>query len=46
MLSRYTQPEPDHRMLLDTLKLRLPEQPPPKITPAQAQAKQSTAVAL
>ena len=32
VLSRYTQPEPEHRMLLDLLKLRLPEQPPPKIT--------------
>jgi transposase len=33
-LSRYTQPEPEHRMLLQQLQLRLPEQPPPKITPA------------
>ena len=32
ILSRYTQPEPDHRMLLDLLRLRLPDQPPPKIT--------------
>jgi hypothetical protein len=32
VLSRYTQPEPDHRMLLDLLRLKLPEQPPPKIT--------------
>jgi transposase len=32
VLSRYTQPEPDHRMLLDQLHLVLPEQPPPKIT--------------
>ncbi|MDR1968941.1 MAG: IS1634 family transposase [Burkholderiaceae bacterium] len=46
VLSRYTQPEPDHRMLLDTLKLRLPEQPPPKITPAHVHPKQPTAVAL
>jgi hypothetical protein len=35
VLSRYTQSEPNHRMLLDTLRLRLPEQPPSKITPAQ-----------
>ena len=35
VLSRYTQPEPEHRMLLDQLKLRLPEQPPPKITAKQ-----------
>jgi hypothetical protein len=40
-LSRYTQPEPEHRMLLDQLQLRLPSQPPPKITAAQA--KQTTA---
>ena len=32
VLSRYTQPEPEHRMLLDLLGLRLPAQPPPKIT--------------
>jgi len=35
-LSRYTQPEPEHRMLLDQLRLSLPSQPPPKITAAQA----------
>jgi transposase len=35
-LSRYTQPEPEHRMLLDQLRLALPCQPPPKITGAQA----------
>ena len=32
LLSRYTQPEPEHRLLLDALRLRLPAQPPPKIT--------------
>ncbi len=32
VLSRYTQPEVDHRMLLDLLHLKLPEQPPPRIT--------------
>jgi transposase len=31
-LSRYTQPEKDQRLLLQQLKLTLPEQPPPKIT--------------
>jgi hypothetical protein len=36
VLSRYTQPEVEHRVLLQRLQLRLPEQPPPKITPAQA----------
>jgi transposase len=40
-LSRYTQPEAEHRMLLDQLRLSLPSQPPPKITPVQA--KQATA---
>jgi hypothetical protein len=40
-LSRYTQPEAEHRMLLDQLRLSLPGQPPPKITAAQA--KQPTA---
>ena len=38
-LSRYTQPEPEHRMLLDQLRLSLPSQPPPKITAAQARQK-------
>lgn len=32
ILSRYTQPEKDLQLLLHQLKLRLPEQPPPKIT--------------
>lgn len=35
VLSRYTQPEPEHRMLLDLLRLELPQQPPPKITTKQ-----------
>jgi transposase len=38
-LSRYTQPEPEHRMLLDQLRLSLPGQSPPKITAAQARAR-------
>jgi hypothetical protein len=37
-LTRYTQPEPDLKLLLDRLKLTLPAQPPPKITTAQATA--------
>jgi transposase len=32
MLSRYTQPEPEHRVLLQGMRMQLPEQPPPKIT--------------
>jgi hypothetical protein len=35
-LTRYTQPEPELSLLLDKLKLDLPAQPPPKITPAAA----------
>lgn len=35
-LSRYTQPEAEHRMLLQQLRLTLPSQPPPKITPEMA----------
>lgn len=31
-LSRYTQPEPEQRMLLEQLRLQLPAQPPPKIS--------------
>lgn len=36
ILTRYTQPEPDQRLVLEQLKLTLPEQPPPRITTAQA----------
>lgn len=35
VLSRYTQPEAEHRVLLERLRLKLPEQPPPKITARQ-----------
>jgi hypothetical protein len=34
ILPRYTQPEEDHRLLLDALKLQLPAQPKPRITAA------------
>ena len=37
-LTRYTQPEPELTLLLHRLKLDLPDQPPPKITSAQAAA--------
>lgn len=37
VLTRYTQPEADQRLLLQKLRLELPEQPPPKITAKQAQ---------
>ena len=32
ILSRYTYPEPDHKLLLEQLKLTLPAQPPPRIS--------------
>jgi hypothetical protein len=35
VLSRYTQPEAEHRMLLEKLRLTLPQQPLPKITAKQ-----------
>ena len=34
ILSRYTQPESELKLLLNLLKLQLPDQPPPKITAA------------
>lgn len=34
-LTRYTQPEPQLQLLLDKLRLELPAQPPPKISPGQ-----------
>ena len=36
-LTRYTEPEPELRLLLAKLRLELPAQPPPKITAAQAE---------
>jgi len=33
-LTRYTYPEPELQLLIDQLKLRLPPQPPPRITTA------------
>jgi len=32
LLTRYTEPEPELRLLLDKLKLALPAQPQPRIT--------------
>ena len=32
ILSRYTQPEADQKILLEQLRLQLPAQPPPRIT--------------
>ena len=42
IMTRTTQPEPELQLLLDKLKLQLPAQPPPKITPVQI----ATAAAL
>lgn len=35
VMTRITQPQPELQLLLEKLKLQLPAQPPPKITPAQ-----------
>jgi hypothetical protein len=35
LLTRYTHPEPELQLLIDRLKLRLPPQPPPRITTAE-----------
>lgn len=46
VLSRYTQPQAEQRMLLDQLCLRLPEQPPPRITTAQLALATQTPLAV
>ena len=35
LLTRYTQPEPELRLLIQQLKLSLPPQPPPRIATAR-----------
>ena len=40
-LTRYTQPEPQHRMLLDQLRLQLPAQPPPRISATQVRTREA-----
>ena len=37
MLMRYTEPQPELKLLLERLRLELPAQPPPKITAVQAE---------
>jgi hypothetical protein len=37
ILSRYPEPEPELRLLIDRMKLDLPAQPPPKIAAAASQ---------
>jgi hypothetical protein len=36
LLTRYTQPEPELRLLIQLLKLQLPTQPPPRIATANS----------
>ncbi|MEA3275315.1 MAG: hypothetical protein U9Q81_08530 [Pseudomonadota bacterium] len=36
ILSRYTEPAKDQQLLLQQLRLQLPEQPPPRITSADS----------
>jgi hypothetical protein len=38
VLTRYTEPERELKLLLERLNLELPAQPPPRITTAQADA--------
>ena len=46
VLPRYTQPDADQRLLLQRLKLTLPEQPPPRIQANQLPANTTTANSL
>lgn len=46
LLSRHTQPQADHRMLLQQLRLSLPEQPPPRISAAQVRQHASASPAV
>lgn len=43
LLTRYTEPEPEPelKLLLDKLKLKLPGQPPPRITAAEGSSPSS-----
>jgi transposase len=41
LMPRYTQPEPDHQMLLEHLHLELPAQPPPRIYASQVASTRS-----
>ena len=38
VLARYTEPEPDHAILLQQMKLHVPAQPPPRIAPTNVPA--------
>jgi hypothetical protein len=37
LLTRYTEPEPELKLLVERLQLELPAQPPPKITTTQVE---------
>ena len=41
LLTRYSEPEPELKLLLDKLKLKLPGQPPPRITAAEGSSPSS-----
>ena len=43
ILPRYTQPEPEVKMLLEKLRLALPAQPPPRITSSEVDPRQLAA---
>src|SRR5262249_24970635 len=43
-LTRYTQPEPRQRMLLEQLRLQLPAQPPPRISATQVRTRAAATV--
>ncbi len=44
MLSRYTQPEKELQILIEALRLKLPDQPPPKITAKAELAEEASVV--
>ena len=46
LLTRYTQPEPAQRMLLDGLRMKLPAQAPPRITSSQVRSTPKRAVTV
>jgi transposase len=46
LFSRYAQPEPEQRMLLDGLHLKLPAQAPPRITASQVRPIPAEAIAV
>jgi len=46
ILSRYTEPEKDQKILLHQMKLKLPDQPPPKITSGKSAIKKACSADL